>query len=223
MRDDDVERVRLAVYRAFAATGREPAPVELARAAGIAEQDVEPALQELERLHHVVRRDGAIVLAHPFGGRNFAFSVMSDTTLWWGGCAWDAFAIPNLLDEGPMLVATTCPACGTPHAWRVGTDGPPPGDQVAHFLVPAAHIWDDVVHTCANQRVFCSTTCVRNWLEATGNPRGSVFPLDTLWRLAAHWYDGRLRSPYRRREPAEAAEYFASVGLTGAFWGVPPA
>lgn len=215
---DAVEAVRLAVYRGFATTGAEPSAAALAGAAGIDPQEVEAALVRLEDAHHVVRRDGRIVLAHPFGGRHLGFSVMGAETLWWGGCAWDAFAIPNLLHSGPVLVATTCPACGTPHAWTVDDVAPPVGDQVAHFLVPAAHIWDDVVHTCSHQRIFCSTGCVHAWLEREGLDEGSTFSLATLWRLASHWYDGRLDSPYVRREPAEAAAYFASVGLTGPFW-----
>ena len=217
----EIEAVRLAVYQGFAATGAEPAARDLARAAGVPEEEVESALLELEAAHHVVRRAGRIVLAHPFGGQDFGFSVKSADVLWWGGCAWDAFAIPNLLHQGPMLVATTCPACGTAHAWNVGDEAPPAGEQVAHFLVPAAHIWDDVVHTCANQRIFCSTACVRNWLEREGREEGSTFSLATLWRLASHWYDGRLGSPYVRRETKEAKEYFAGAGLSGAFWGLP--
>jgi hypothetical protein len=44
--------------------------------------------------------------------------------------------------------------------------------------------------------------------------------LATLWRLAAHWYDGRLEEGYERREPAKALDYFRSVGLSGPFWGL---
>ena len=91
---------------------------------------------------------------------------------------------------------------------------------MAHFLVPAAHIWDDVVHTCGHQRLFCSTTCVDAWLTATGNQRGYVMDLATLWRLAQGWYAGRLDSGYVRRDPAGAADYFSRVGLTGPFWGL---
>jgi hypothetical protein len=45
--------------------------------------------------------------------------------------------------------------------------------------------------------------------------------LATLWRLAAGWYAGRLARGYRRREPAQARAYFADVGLSGPFWGLP--
>jgi hypothetical protein len=221
---DRNETVRLAIYRGCAHTGRLPTPAELADETGLAESDVEEAMEELATTRHLVF-DGEhrVVLAHPFATRNFAFSVMGDRTLWWGGCAWDAFAIPNLVpDEPSALVATTCPACGTAHSWTVTRQGPPAGAQVAHFLTPMAHVWDDVVHACENQRIFCDEKCVQRWLEETGNERGAVFDLATLWRLASQWYAGRLETPYRRREPKEAREYFASVGLVGAFWGNAP-
>jgi hypothetical protein len=83
-----------------------------------------------------------------------------------------------------------------------------------------AHCWDDVVHTCANQRIFCSEDCVGRWLSATGNARGYVMDLPTLWRLAHDWYTGRLESPYVRRDPESAASYFRDVGLHGPFWGL---
>jgi hypothetical protein len=44
--------------------------------------------------------------------------------------------------------------------------------------------------------------------------------LATLWRLAQHWYDGRLDRGYQRRDPMTAAAYFRSVGLDGPFWGL---
>jgi hypothetical protein len=44
--------------------------------------------------------------------------------------------------------------------------------------------------------------------------------LPTLWRLASHWYDGRLEPGSARRDPTTAAAYVESVGLHGAFWGL---
>jgi hypothetical protein len=160
-------------------------------------------------------------MAHPFSAVPLGFAVMGRQTLWWGGCAWDSFALPHLLPgEGEVLVSTRCPACSRPHAWNVGTQRPPDGDQVAHFLVPAAHMWDDVVHTCRHQRLFCSDDCVDAWCGQTGSTRGYVMDLHTLWRFAAHWYDGRLDRGYLRREPEAAKEYLRSVGLSGPFWGL---
>ena len=150
------------------------------------------------------------------------FSVLGRNTVWFGGCAWDSFALPHLLpDEPDVLVATRCPACGRPHAWVVGRDRPPEGDQVAHFLVPTSRIWDDVVFTCGHQQLFCDRGCVDQWLADTGHDEGYVMDLATLWRLARGWYAGRLDRGYTRKEPSEAAAYFAEVGLSGPFWGLP--
>jgi hypothetical protein len=161
------------------------------------------------------------VLAHPFATSPFGFAVMGERTLWWGGCAWDSFAIPHLVPEEPdVLVSTRCPGCGAALAWVVDRTAPPDGDEVAHFLVPMARAWDDVVRTCSNQRLFCSADCVDGWLSASGHQRGHVMDLATLWRLARSWYDGRLQPGYQRREPAQARQYFRAVGLAGPFWGL---
>jgi hypothetical protein len=219
---DQVEALRLAVYRGFAADGTARTPAELAADASRPETEVRGALRELAaRRHLVLDGDDRVVMAHPFASIPLGFSVMGSRTLWWGGCAWDSFALPHLLPEqGPMLVATTCPACDTPHVWLVDRGEPPLGEQVAHFLVPASHMWDDVVRTCANQRIFCSDLCVTSWLDRTESQRGYVMDLPTLWRLASGWYAGRLERGYVRREPTAAADYLRGVGLSGAFWGL---
>jgi hypothetical protein len=220
-----IETVRLAVYRGFGTTGSAPRSTELCAATGLPIDDVRAALAALhDHRDLVLDADGCILMAHPFASIPLGFSVMGADTLWWGGCAWDSFAIPHLVPAEPrVLVATTCPACETPHAFVVRRDAPPDGDQVAHFLTPVTSIWSDVVHSCANQRIFCSDGCVTEWLARTGHDRGYVMDLVTLWRLARGWYEGRLDRGYQRREPLEAASYFASVGLTGPFWGLPAA
>ena len=219
------EDVRLAVYRHFAETGDAPSPADLATRTGWSAAVVRAALERLHDRRDLVLDPGdrvRVVLAHPFASVPLGFSVMGARTLWWGGCAWDSFAIPHLLDAEPeVLVATRCPACAAPHAWSVDRKAPPDGDQVAHFLTPTARIWDDVVHACSHQRLFCSTHCVDAWLAATGRPRGYVLDLPTLWRLARGWYVGRMDRGYVRREPVAAAAYFAEVGLRGPFWGLP--
>jgi hypothetical protein len=216
------EEVRLAVYRTLAREGRLPDHDELAARAGVTPGWLTEALERLAAERHLVLRDGKVVLAHPFATIPLGFSVMGRDTLWWGGCAWDSFALPHLLtDEPDVLVATRCPGCGRALSWVVARDRVPDGDEVAHFLVPVARIWDDVVHTCAHQRLYCSERCVDDWLERTGEPRGYVLDLATLWLLARHWYDGRLTRGYRRRDPSTAAAYFREVGLHGSFWGLP--
>jgi hypothetical protein len=161
-------------------------------------------------------------MAHPWSADPIGFTVSSPAQKWWGGCAWDSFAIPALTGRD-CLVATHCPACGRPLALDVAPGEPPDpgadaGKMVAHLPVPVLRMWDDVVGTCSRQRLFCSREHVTEWLARTGTDRGEVLDLTALWRLATGWYAGRLTPGYRRRTPAQAAAFFASIGLTSDFW-----
>jgi hypothetical protein len=217
-----VERVRRAIYDTFASQGHPPSRQHVRDLAAVDEAQVSEAVAELAAQRHLaLDQSGNVVMAHPFTTVNLGFSVMGERNLWWGGCAWDSFAIPSLVkDEPSVLVATTCPACRRPLAWTVTRAGPPEGPEVAHFLVPMDKVWNDVVYACSNQRLFCSKDCVQDWLASTGHAHGYTMDLATLWRLASGWYSGRLDSPYQRKDPQGAADYFRGVGLQGPFWGL---
>ena len=218
----DLEALRLSIYTSLGSTGRAPEAASLAATLGADQDEIETGLRQLAAARHLaLDADGRVALAHPFSTIDLGFSVKGTHTLWWGGCIWDSFAIPHLVpDEPEVLVATSCQGCGRAHAWVVHRDAPPAGDQVAHFLVPAAHMWDDVIFTCGNQRVFCEDACLETWLTRAGRERGYATDLATVWRLASGWYAGRLDRGYVRREPAAAHEYMRGVGLSGPFWGL---
>lgn len=218
----NLEQLRLLVYRSFAETGVAATNSELAIALGCEVAEIQAGLGELARQRHlVIDEQFRVVMAHPFSSVPLGFSVMGSSTLWWGGCAWDSFALPHLVEDEPeVLVATTCPNCSKALAWNVNSSTPPEGPEVAHFLIPTSNMWDDVVHTCGNQRIFCSETCLNEWLAKSGKLKGYAMNLETLWKLASDWYSGRLDEGYSRREPAEAKDYFRSVGLEGSFWGL---
>ena len=218
----DLEDLRLAIYTSLAATGRAPDTTALATMLHAGPGEIDAGLRELAAARHLaLDADGRVVLAHPFATIDLGFSVKGSHTLWWGGCIWDSFAIPHLVpDEPEVLVATTCQGCGRAHAWVVGRAAPPEGDQLGHFLVPAAHMWDDVVRSCSNQRVFCDRRCLDAWLAREGLERGYATDLATIWRLASGWYAGRLDRGYVRREPSAAHAYLRGVGLSGSFWGL---
>ena len=217
----DLEALRLIVYRVFAATGHAPTFQQM-QDEFIDGDWIRAGLRELaQRKLLVLGAEDQILMAHPFSSVPLGFSVMGEERLWWGGCAWDSFALPHLLEvEHPMLVSTRCPNCSSPHSWNVGRLLPPTGDQIAHFLTPVSRQWEDIIHACGSQRIFCSEDCVASWLATNKLPRGYVLSLETLWRLASHWYDGRLDYGYQRKGAAEAAQYFRSVGLDGPFWGL---
>jgi Alkylmercury lyase len=218
----DLTDVRLHVYRRFAADAVAVTPADVAAALDGSPCEALAALRDLDDAHLVVldRARERIVLAHPWSADPLGFTVSSPTQKWWGGCAWDSFAIPALTGDD-CLVATHCPACGRPLALDVAP-GEPPGPEsgplVAHLPEPVLRMWDDVVSTCSRQRLFCSAEHVTEWLARTGTERGEVLDLPALWRLATGWYAGRLTPGYRRRTPVQAAAFFASIGLTSDFW-----
>ena len=70
----DYEDLRLAVYRAFAETGRAPGAGELAGQFGVEATVIAEGLEELARARHLVLGDqGQIVMAHPFSAVPLGF------------------------------------------------------------------------------------------------------------------------------------------------------
>jgi hypothetical protein len=214
------KEVRFRIYEGFAKYGAPPTPEDLARDTSLTISEIQTVLQELATTRNIVINEHyRILMAHPFSSIPLGFSVMGTSTLWWGGCAWDSFALPNLLST-EVVVATTCLNCSQSHSWRVDPDTPPQGQQIAHFLIPTSRMWDDVIHTCGNQRIFCDELCLKKWLKNSGNDYGYSMNLETLWNLSRSWYEGRLNYEYERRDPSAALDYFKSVGLRGEFWGI---
>jgi hypothetical protein len=62
-------------------------------------EHVRSGLVRLAARHLALGSDGEITMAHPFTGVPLGFSVMGRDSLWWGGCAWDEFALPHLLPD----------------------------------------------------------------------------------------------------------------------------
>lgn len=55
-------------------------------------------------------------------------------------------------------------------------------------------------------------------VERAGQPQGSLFTPDQLWRLADIWYHDRADPAWHRKSAVEAEAVFAAIGLTGDFW-----
>ncbi|MFZ0325630.1 MAG: hypothetical protein WAN48_16040 [Actinomycetes bacterium] len=77
-------------------------------------------------------------------------------------------------------------------------------------------MWDDVVHTSGNQRIYCSRDGVGTWLNDAGQDEGYVMDLPPL-ALRCPLVRRRLDHGYVRREPSATQDYLRSVGLSGPF------
>ena len=139
--------VRLALFELFAELGRAPAPEEVAERAGISAPAVRDAYEALHDGHVIVlhpeTRD--LWMAHPFSAVPTAYRTHIGEREWFANCIWDALGICALLD-GDGTVHTECADCGEPLSLAV-RGGEVHGEGVAHFLVPAAHFWDDIGFT----------------------------------------------------------------------------
>jgi hypothetical protein len=83
-------------------------------------------------------------MAHPFAGVETDFLVTAQDRRWFANCAWDGLSILALFGDGRLDAHS--PATGEPLRFEVA-DGRVRGEGLIHFLVPAAHFWDDIGYT----------------------------------------------------------------------------
>ena len=65
--------------------------------------------------------------------------------------------------------------------------------------------------------LFRSEEHVDRWLAQKHLSRGETFTVAQGFGLGA-WYADRMHPDFRRRSADEAEAFFASLGLTSAFW-----
>jgi hypothetical protein len=131
--------LRRRIFRHFADERRAPTPGEV----GAAPADYE----RLAAAHALVLRDdGGIRIANPFSGVSTGTLAQAGGRRWDANCAWDGLGILAALGVDGA-VHTTCADCSEPLRVEVRDGGLAPTDAVAHFLVPAARWYDDLVHT----------------------------------------------------------------------------
>jgi alkylmercury lyase-like protein len=141
--------VKQAIYQALADTGRAPDSREVAEAMGLPEPDVLAAFERLHRQRLLVPEPGVpsrIRMAPPFSGVPTTFHVRARDRSYFGNCVWDALGIPAAL-HAEAVVDASDGHTGEPVSVTVGSDGPRTTGLIAHFAVPAARWWDDIIHT----------------------------------------------------------------------------
>ena len=140
--------LKLAVYEFTAEHARVPTVAELAARVGITAAEVRAGYERLfaDRVL-VLEADGETIrMAPPFSGIATQHVVVTGGKEFFANCAWDSFGILAAL-HADGEVRTRCEQTREPIAIRVTREGPQPAECVAHFAVPAARWWQDIVFT----------------------------------------------------------------------------
>jgi hypothetical protein len=142
-------RVKTAIYRWIADTTRAPSADDIARQLGEAPAEVRAAFARLFRKRVLfLEPDGETIrMAPPFSAVPTQHSVRVGNRTYFANCSWDSLGIPAAL-HAEAEVFSRCEQTLEPIHLRVGKEGPvDPEPVVAHFAVPAAKWWADLVYT----------------------------------------------------------------------------
>jgi hypothetical protein len=139
---------KLAIYEAFARSGRRPSVEDVAARVGGGASDIREIFGRLQaRRVLVLEADGeSIRMAPPFSGVPTQHRVTSGGVSYFANCAWDALGIPAALQRA-ATVHSRCEQSLEPLELEVSLKGPESTDWLFHCLVPAARWWDDIVFT----------------------------------------------------------------------------
>ena len=142
-------KVKLAIYRITADSGTVPSSGEVAKATEVTEDEVRASFARLHAKRLLVPEPGdpcRIRMAPPFSGISTAFPVDANGQRYFANCVWDAYGIAAALHSDAVI--PTCDGhTGEPLTVEVRNNEPVLKPYIAHFAVPAAHWWDDIVFT----------------------------------------------------------------------------
>ena len=142
------DQVRAQVYEDVMRSGSLPSILEISTRQAPAVEEVRASLQRLTAGHILVlqKETGEILMADPFSAVPTAFRVLAGQQVYFGNCIWDAMGIPAMLKQDAVIQAS-CSCCGTAMSLKVTGNSLEPAPGLAHFAVPAAHWWDNIVFT----------------------------------------------------------------------------
>jgi len=148
--DQDFDtRVKFAIYEITAATGQVPSSAAVSRKLGVDEAEVLGAFGRLHAKRLLLPEPDdptRIRMAPPFSGVPTKFPVEANGKRYYANCVWDAYGIAAALHSDAISRAADGHT-GEPLTLQVKNGAPVLKPFVAHFAVPAAHWWDDLVFT----------------------------------------------------------------------------
>lgn len=146
---DFATRVKLAIYETIAQTATVPTLADVAAKLVAPVAAVEAAFAKLHTMRLLVPElddRSRIRMAPPFSGVPTPFAVTIADQRYYANCVWDALGVPAALHADGIVHASDAHT-GETITLEVTSGGPEPEPCVAHFAVPAAHWWDDIIFT----------------------------------------------------------------------------
>ena len=141
--------VKMAIYGMIADTGHVPDVPAVAAHLGARIGDVQHAFELLRQKRLLVLEPGdptRIRMAPPFSGVPTSFLVHAGGNNYYANCVWDAYGVAAALHSDAVIDA--CDGhTGEPMNMEVREGQCVRWPCVAHFAVPAAKWWDDVIFT----------------------------------------------------------------------------
>lgn len=141
--------VKMKVYKMVARDAVMPDAADAAGELGEPLEAVEASLKRLAAKRLLVLEpgnDSQIRMAPPFSGIPTAFQVEVERKSYYANCAWDAFGVAAALHADAAILASDG-FTGEPIQLALKDGKPVPAQAVAHFAVPAARWWDDIIFT----------------------------------------------------------------------------
>ena len=142
-------RVKVAVYDITAETAAIPTAAAVAKKMECSEINVLSAFGRLHAKRLLVPEPGdprRIRMAPPFSGIPTAFPVDARGRRYYANCVWDAYGVAAALHSDAVIPAQDAYS-HEPLTLEVRNGQPILKDYVAHFAVPAAKWWEDIVFT----------------------------------------------------------------------------
>ncbi|MCA1622548.1 MAG: alkylmercury lyase family protein [Acidobacteria bacterium] len=140
------KEIRYHVYDYVMREGVPPTITETSSALARSPDEVRTSFQRLADEHIFVlqKGNGEILMANPFSAVPTPFIVKVRNQSYYGNCIWDAMGIPAMLKQDATIEAS-CGCCSTAMSLKVTNGSLEEARGLAHFAIPAAHWWDDIV------------------------------------------------------------------------------
>jgi len=141
--------VKLALYDLIATTARMPDATEVADAVAAPIDEVVSAFGRLHQKRLLLPEPGdptRIRMAPPFSGIETGFLVHASGKAYYANCVWDAYGVAAALHTDVVIDASDGHT-GEPMAMEVRSAAAVATPGIAHFAVPAAKWWNDLIFT----------------------------------------------------------------------------